>query len=150
MQSPHGRIVSIDSHHTRNVIVEVAATVACKRCAQGKGCGAGLLAGQPQERRVSAVLIDGLEVHSGDTVSLELAPRNLLQAASIVYGYPLTGAVLAALVAFSLGLGDLAAAGSALAGIVAGVMLARQRLSNMQCLRSLTPVVVEKLDLAVD
>lgn len=150
MQNPQGRIVSIDRDHNRNVVVEVEATVACRRCAEGKGCGAGLLNGPPQDRQVSALLVDGLVVGDGDRVSLDLAPRNLLQAAIIVYGYPLAAAILAALLALGLGLGDLAAAACALVGIGAGVLLARLRLRNAGCLRRLTPLVVEKLDRVAD
>lgn len=150
MQNPQGRIVFIDSDRTRNVVVEVEATVACRRCAEGKGCGAGLLNGPPRDRQVSAVLVDGLDVRDGDRVSLDLAPRHLLRAATIVYGFPLAAAILAALVAFGLGLGDLVAAVCALLGIAAGVVLARLRLRDAGCLRQLTPLVVEKLDRVAD
>ncbi len=150
MQNPHGRIVSVDSKDAQSVVVEVEATVACRRCAEGKGCGAGLLGGAAKHRQFNAVLIDGLQVHNGDRVSLELAPRNLLQAATIVYGYPLFAAITAALVAFSVGLGDLTAAILALLGMLVGLILARHRLRNKSCLKNLTPVVVERLGMAVD
>lgn len=150
MQIPHGRIVSIDSDDAHSVVVEVEATVACKRCAEGKGCGAGLLGGPAKSRQVSAVLTAGLRVQNGDQVSLDLAPRNLLQAAIIVYGYPLSAALIAALLAVSVGLGDLAAAVSAVLGVFAGVLLARLRLRDKSCLKNLTPVVIENLGMAVD
>ncbi|HNP65670.1 MAG TPA: SoxR reducing system RseC family protein, partial [Woeseiaceae bacterium] len=109
MQSPHGRIISIDSDHAEKVVVEVEAAVACRRCAQGKGCGAGLIGGPSQLRQVSALLVEGLKVQRGDSVSLELAPGNLLRAASIVYGLPLVGALSGALLALVMDIGDLAA-----------------------------------------
>lgn len=149
MQTPHGRIIAIDSHDAGNVIVEVEATVACQRCAEGKGCGAGLLGGTAKDRQVNAMLVDGLQVRQGDQVSLDLAPRNLLHAAATVYGLPLLAAIVAALIAFVLGLGDIGAAIFALVGIVSGVILARFRLRNSRCLRRFTPVVVAKLQPAV-
>ena len=150
MQIPHGRIIAIDSHDTGNVIVEVEATVVCQRCADGKGCGAGLLGSAPKDRQVNAVLVDGLQVRHGDEVSLDLSPGNVLHAAATVYGLPLLAAVAAALVAFGLGLGDLVAALLALLGLVVGLLLARFRLRNARCLRRFTPVVVEKLQPAVE
>jgi sigma-E factor negative regulatory protein RseC len=150
MQIPHGRIIAIDGHDAGNVVVEVEATVVCQRCADGKGCGAGLLGGAPKDRQVNAVVIDGLQVRRGDQVSLDLSPRNLLHAAATVYGLPLLVAVVAALIAFGLGLGDLVAALFTLLGVVVGLLLARIRLRTARCLRRFTPVVVEKLQPAVD
>ena len=68
----------------------------------------------------------------------------------IVYGYPLLGSLTAAGLAYAAGLGDLAAAGSALAGIATGLLLARLRLAKARCLRDFTPVVAERLHVAAD
>ena len=127
------------------VIVEVEASVACQRCASGKGCGAGLLGGGAKDRRIEATLSSGLSVKSGDSVSVQLEPRNVLRAATIVYGYPLASTVLAALAAMTLGLGDAASAVFAFFGLGAGFQLARRRLRNIKCLRNFKPVVVENL-----
>ena len=150
MQSPHGRIISIDSEHAQSVIVEVEAAAVCKRCAQGKGCGAGLMGGTSRARQVSAILADGLNVERGDSVSLSLEPGNLLRAAAIVYGLPLVGALSGALLAQVMRATDLAVVAAALLGIVAGVVLARVRLQRTSCLRDLTPVVTAKRSLAAD
>jgi positive regulator of sigma E activity len=66
----------------------------------------------------------------------------VLRAAFIVYGYPLSGAVAAAILAFWFGLGDIAAAIAALAGLLSGVAIAHIRLRNTRCLRDFTPTVV--------
>lgn len=146
MQNPHGRIVSVyaDDFGT-NAVVEIDAVIACERCASGKGCGAGLLGGRSGERQVKATVTADLNVRDGDIVSIVLEPRNLLRAAFIVYGYPLAGAVLAAIAVFSAGFGDGVAAASALSGIIAGYFVAKVRLRNTQCLRDFTPMVVAKL-----
>jgi sigma-E factor negative regulatory protein RseC len=146
MQNPQGRVLSVraDDFGTK-VIVEVDSVVVCERCESGKGCGAGLLGRQPGDKRVEAVVAENLDVKGGDLVSIVLAPRNILRAAVIVYGYPLCGAVLAAILAFGMGLGDANGAIAALVGLVAGIFLAKLRLKNSRCLRDFTPTVVDRL-----
>ncbi len=151
MQNPQGRIVSVGTDNGgADVVVEVDGTVACARCAAGKGCGAGLLGGGPRDRRVEASLSAGLNVRNGDTVRLVLEPKNLLRAAIVVYGYPLLGAVLAASLAFAADAGDVAGAAAALIGLCAGLLFARLRLRNTRCLRDFIPIVVEKLAVSSD
>ena len=77
-----------------------------------------------------------------------MLPRNVLRAAILVYGYPLAGAVLAAICAYAAGLSDLLAAAAALLGLAAGMLLARARLRNERCLRDFMPMVVQKLPTA--
>jgi sigma-E factor negative regulatory protein RseC len=146
MQNPQGRVLSVraDDFGTK-AIVEVDSVVVCERCESGKGCGAGLLGRQPGDKRVEAVVAENLDVKGGDLVSIVLAPRNILRAAVIVYGYPLCGAVLAAILAFGMGLGDANGAIAALVGLVAGIFLAKLRLKNSRCLRDFTPTVVDRL-----
>jgi sigma-E factor negative regulatory protein RseC len=146
MQNPQGHVISVraDDFSTK-AIVEVDSVVVCERCESGKGCGAGLLGRQSGDMRVEAVVAENLDVRSGDLVSVELAPRNILRAAVIVYGYPLSAAVLAAILAFGMGLGDASGAIAALVGLVAGIFLAKRRLKNSRCLRDFTPTVVDRL-----
>jgi positive regulator of sigma E activity len=151
MQNPQGQIVSMSNDHShRQVVVEVASVVVCERCESGKGCGAGLLGQVSGDRLVAATVAENLEVRNGDLVSIELAPRNVLRAAVVVYGYPLSGAVLAAFVAYAVELGDIAAALAALSGLVAGILVAKIRLQKTHCLRDFTPVVVDRLSAASD
>lgn len=151
MQNPQGQIVSMstDREH-RQVVVEVESVVVCERCESGKGCGAGLIGRASGDRRVAAAVAENLEVRNGDIVSIELAPRNVLRAAIVVYGYPLSGAVLATFVAYAIGLGDIGGALAALSGLVAGILLAKVRLQNTRCLRDFTPIVVDRLSAASD
>ncbi len=146
MEMTRGRVIELDLAHAEPFArVEVSAAPACARCAAGKGCGAGLLAGDPADRCVEALIGAGLEVCEGDEVRISLAPENLLQASWLVYGLPLCGALSGAALAYLAGLGDLGAALAALAGISAGLGIARRRLSRAACLRRFTPTIVERV-----
>jgi sigma-E factor negative regulatory protein RseC len=145
MKSIAGHVVSVHSDESgTRAIVEVASAVVCARCESGKGCGAGLLGRQSKDRRVEAVVMENLSVENGDLVSIALAPRNILRAAMIVYGYPLAGAVAAAILAYGTGLGDAYGALVSLIGLVTGIVLAKIRLGNSRCLRDFTPTVIDR------
>ena len=146
MDTPQGRILAIDrSVSPPRATVEVLTEVRCARCMAGKGCGAALLGAGQRRRRFSVLLDDRAALGEGDRVAVELAPENVLHAAVLVYGWPLGGAVAGAAVAYLYGAGDAGAALSALAGIAAGVALARARLARSECLRRFTPVVTARL-----
>ncbi len=129
-----------------SAVVDVDTAVTCPRCAAGKGCGAALLGAGSGARQVEASIRPGLSVSEGDVVEIALSPDNLLQAAIIVYGLPLLGAVMAAAVAFGLSLGDAAAAVAVLAGLGLGVLAGRRRLQQTQCLQRFVPTVVRRVD----
>lgn len=142
MDSPRGLVIQLESSGPAVLAeVEVDAASSCARCAAGKGCGAGLLAGS-KRRRVRALVADGVEIREGDEVRIELAPRNLLRASWLVYGVPLTAAVLTAALAYLLDFGDAAAALVAIAGLVVGLLIAHRRLRAAGCLRDFTPTIV--------
>ena len=134
----------------RTAIVRVDKAVVCERCESGKGCGAGLLGSSQIDRQVEALVPSALELSDGDRVIVALEPQNLLRAATVVYGYPLAGAVSAAVAAYALGFGDAASAVAALLGLAAGVSMAKIQLANRQCLRDFTPSVVATLPAASD
>jgi sigma-E factor negative regulatory protein RseC len=143
MENPRGRVISVsNTASSPRALVEVNAVVECARCAEGKGCGAGLLGSSAGNRRVNALISPDLNVRAGDEVSIELAPKNLLHASLIVYGGPLSGAIVAALIAYAAGLSDSYAALAAIAGLSAGLLLARRYLRSARCLRRFTPMVV--------
>ena len=148
MQNIEGRVVStlVDDSGIR-AVVEVASAVVCARCESGKGCGAGLLGRQSGARRIEADVIANLDVKNGDLVSVALAPRNILRAAVIAYGYPLAGTVLATVFAFAADLGDVYGAIAALTGLIVGIAVAKYRLGNSKCLRDFTPTVIERAPL---
>lgn len=146
MENPRGRVIAVTHcEPSPHALVEVDAPAACARCKEGKGCGAGLLGGDTGSRRVDALIGAGVRVREGDEVRIELAPSNLLRASLVVYGLPLSGAILGAALAYFAGLGELYAAMTALGGIVAGLAVARVRLRTADCLRQFTPTIVERL-----
>ena len=151
MDSPRGRILSVHADAAPPyAVVEIAAAPGCARCASGKGCGAGVLAGDERLRSVEALIAHGLAVREGDRVSIQLAPKNLLRAALIVYGLPLTGAVVASAAAHLLGASDPAAVAMVLVGAGLGLLIGRLRLRRTRCLRDFTPTVTARLTLASD
>ena len=142
MKDPQGTIIEIVRDASGvTAIVDVDAAAVCARCASGRGCGAGILAARSGGHRLDIPLADDLDLSEGDVVDIRLAPRNLLVAALIVYGLPLTGAAAAATLAFVLSLGDAGAAAMALAGLAAGTLIGRRRLQNDSCLARFTPTV---------
>ncbi|MGI9223748.1 MAG: SoxR reducing system RseC family protein [Woeseiaceae bacterium] len=141
MENPQGRVLTVDKQALA-AVVEIAAAFSCARCAAGKGCGAGLFDSGRQSRRISANIAAGIDVNEGDEVSIELAPRHVLNAALIVYGTPLGGGLVGAILAYALGLGDLYAAIAALAGITAGIAIARRRAAHDLC--QFTPTIVAR------
>lgn len=140
MDTPAGKVIAVRRNASgTHVMVEVDASAACPRCVEGKGCGAGLFGGRRTGRHIEAEFASDAAVSSGDLVRLHLAPRSLLQASLIVYGWPLLGALAGASVAYTSSFGDAAAALLALVGMAAGAFLVRRRLRRRDCLRNFTP-----------
>ena len=141
MDNPTGRVVSlVDKRRGARAVVEVDVAAACPRCAAGKGCGAGLLQSGGR-RQIEVMVPDGVHPRVNDRVEVSLAPRNLLQAAVTVYGFPLTGGLAGAAFAYAFVLGDTAAAVAALLGVAAGFAAGRWRLRQGPCLGRFTPTI---------
>ena len=136
----------VDSVDGVRAVVDVEVAAACPRCASGKGCGAGVFTtyeGLAQAVEVSVPA--GLDLLEGDVVEISLAPNNLLQAAKLVYGLPMLGAILGAALAYGFAFGDAAAAAAALVGLGAGLVVSRRRLMRSSCLRRFVPVVERRV-----
>ena len=143
MESPVGMIVSIaDGHAT----VSVEAAAICARCAAGKGCGAGLLTGSNRARLIEVQLSPHMNLKAGDEVKLSLAPSNLLRAAVLAYGLPLSGVVIALGTAWFLNesLSDRIAIALAMFGLSLGVLCGRHFLNKDACLKNLVPTISER------
>jgi sigma-E factor negative regulatory protein RseC len=139
MESAAGRVVSV-----RDAIatVEVAAPVACRRCASGRGCGAGLLVSD-RNRNIEVRIPQGLALHCGDAVRLVVDSRQIFRAALLAYGIPLAGLLLfvgAAAMAMPGG-SDPAMAGLGLAGVLAGILVSRWRLGRAAICDRFVPVL---------
>ena len=140
MNSIVGKVLSVHGEDgQRNALVEVSAGAVCARCAAGKGCGAGLFGKRETMRQIEVAVPERASLREGDTVKLVMHSRDLLVASAIVYGWPLAGGVLGAFGAWQLGGSDAFAAVTALAGIGAGVWLARRRVRDVTCLQRFTP-----------
>jgi sigma-E factor negative regulatory protein RseC len=119
-------------------LVEAVQGGACSLCGGGKGCGSGklsqMLCVKPRQFRVRNEIGAGV----GDEVQVAVADGTVLRSALLLYGLPLLllvgGALLGAQWAGNAGSRDAAAAGGAVAGLLAGFVLAafiasRQRAS---------------------
>lgn len=150
------------------VSVRVDALTACRRCAQGQGCGAAGLFGQ----RMTPVLLQcssSVRVHSGDQVQIDFGEddSSWLWLAAGAYGLPVLGLMLSVVVAglwlptliAAAGLPamppDLLQAAAALAGLCGGVFAWRRvapgvlsRCANRPYLQSGRIVTIEQGQLA--
>lgn len=106
--------------------VEAGSRENCARCAEGRGCGGGLL-GQWLGRRLHQVEVRNPHHYSeGSWVELELSERALLAGALMVYLPPLLVMLLgAAVVAVALGWPEPFVVLGAVLGLVTGSLLSR-------------------------
>lgn len=101
----------------------------CRRCAEGRGCGGGIL-GRLLGERLREVRVDaaGYRLTAGDRVSIGLSETALLQSSLVMYLVPLLTMLAAALIADRLAplpWRELASVAAAAPGLLAGLALAR-------------------------
>ena len=146
MENPRGRILSfVHDELGSRAVVEVDPRAVCPRCAEGKGCGAGLFFGNSLNRNIEASAPTDLNLSEGDAVEIELRPDDLLHAALSVYGLPMFSALAAVAVAYVFALDDIAAACAALVGLLLGIAAARRQLARRGCLRRFVPTISRRL-----
>lgn len=138
MDSAFGTVQSVDDGR---VTVAIDSAVACPRCAEGRGCGAGLFQSRQRRRLVDVELPAGIHVAAGDEVAVTIGPRSLLKAALYAYGLPLGGMLATLAVAGLLwpALADLGYVAAAAAGLAGGFLLGRKRLRMASLCRELRP-----------
>lgn len=110
---------------------------ACARCAEGRGCGAGLFGAGRRSSEFEVPVTSDWILAAGDRVELAAARGTLIRAAALAYALPLAGAAGATLVAGLFAAGDLVAVLAALAGLVAATVGARRLRSQPSCLREI-------------
>ena len=138
METAKATVVAITRHPDGIFArVELDERFACTRCAEGRGCGAGLF-GAGRERSVFEIPVtldraSGWTPAAGDRVELTAAPGTLLEAAALAYGLPPAGAAGAALLAGLSGAGDFTAVLAALAGLGAAFAVSRRLQSRRAC-----------------
>ncbi len=140
MESAIGRISAL---HEQIATVEVESPVACKRCAAGKGCGAGIFQDADRPRQIQVEIPAGMTVRQGDTIELTIGPKFLLRAAMLAYGLPLITMITLLALAWLLSgnPGDGAGIVLAIIGLVIGLFVGRQILSRESICEQFVPSV---------
>ncbi len=108
--------------------VRCEAQQACQRCAEGRGCGGGLLGRLLGDRlRLVRVPRADLDLQVGEGVVVALGESAVVRAAVVMYLVPLLTLFLGAVALHGLaGGGDLWAIAGGIAGLVVGLAYARR------------------------
>lgn len=139
-----GQVLEVGSGHAW---VACRRQVDCARCAQGRGCGGGLLGRLLGDRlhKVRAATRD-LPVSPGDRVLIGLDEDAVLRAAAAVYLVPLLGALGGGVAGAAVVPGsEPAAIAAAAAGLLAGLGWARGYSRRHETDARFHPVVLERL-----
>lgn len=122
--------------------------VECARCAEGRGCGGGVLGKLLGDRLHKVRAATGsVAVAPGDQVLIGLGEDAVLRAAAAVYLLPLVLALAGGVAVVTvMGGGDLAALLGAVAGLVAGLAWARGYSRRHATDTALQPVVLRLAD----
>lgn len=138
MTQVRGKVVRLSD---RLATIEVEPASVCPRCATGKGCGAGLLGGTFAAKTIAIELTSQKTMHTGDIVTLSIAPSRLLYASLFAYGLPLVGALTGLLFGhvFLTTLSDAQAAILALCGLGVGFLAGQRRLRHASCMQQFVP-----------
>jgi sigma-E factor negative regulatory protein RseC len=104
--------------------VRTEAQAGCARCAAGQGCGSATLGRLLGDRLTRVEVSSADPLAAGALVEIGIDERVLTLASLVVYGLPLLLLLAGAALGAALG-GDLAAAGGATLGLLAGAAVAR-------------------------
>jgi sigma-E factor negative regulatory protein RseC len=119
--------------------------VECARCAEGRGCGGGVLGRLLGDRLHKVRVATGtVAVAPGDQVLIGLGEDAVLRAAAAVYLVPLLAALAGGLAGAWLAGGDFAAFAGAIAGLVLGLRWARRYSQRHAAEDSLQPVILRR------
>lgn len=122
--------------------------VECARCAEGRGCGGGVLGKLLGDRLHKVRAATGsVAVEPGDQVLIGLGEDAVMRAAAAVYLVPLLLALAGGVAAATLARGgDLAALAGAVAGLVLGLGWARGYSRRHAADSALQPVILRLTD----
>jgi len=122
--------------------------VECARCAEGRGCGGGVLGKMLGDRLHKVRAATGsVPVAPGDQVLIGLGEDAVLRAAAAIYLVPLLLALAGGVAAVTLaGGGDLAALLGVVAGFALGLGWARRYSRRHADDSSLQPVILRRTD----
>lgn len=116
----------------------------CSHCGSSGSCGVSSLSKLFGVQRVQMRLPDSLGVSPGEDIVIGLSERRLVGAAAMIYMVPLLLMIAAALAGVHLQQGQVAVAMLSLAGLVAGLWLARCRADNAEMVQRYSPVMLKK------
>ncbi len=141
MVEEQAEVTALDGSHAW---VSCRAQAGCARCAEGRGCGGGVIGRWLGDRlhRVRVLHDGGIAV--GDCVVIGIDERVLVYAAATVYGIPLTGLFLGAGLAQWWYRTDVAAMAGALLGLAAGFAAVRTISRRMRTQRLFEPAVLRR------
>ncbi len=132
--------------HPDGVRVCTRAATHCARCAQGRGCGGGLIGALMARGDTSMIAVcdDPARTQVGDAVTVQLPERALLEAAALAYLLPLCTMLLAVALAMIAGVGrEGLVALAALGGLLLGGWLARRIVRHVRAQRFCPVAIVQ-------
>ena len=140
-----GRVLEVDGDWAW---IACQRQVECPRCAEGRGCGGGVLGKLLGDRLHKVRAATGsVAVEPGDQVRIGLGEDAVLRAAAAVYLVPLLAALaMGATAAAMTGGGDVAAIAGAAAGLFLGLGWARRYGRRMAADAALQPVILGLAD----
>lgn len=117
-------IALVKQRDGRRVELELLRGGACDQCELNKGCGTGALSRLIGRRPRPLVIDSEHDCKPGDQVVVELPEAALVRASLLLYGLPLLGLLVGAVLAASLALPDFVVAAIALCGLFGGFRIA--------------------------
>lgn len=140
-----GRVLEV---HEEWALVACRRQVECARCAEGRGCGGGVLGKLLGDRLHKVRAATGaVAVAPGDQVLIGLGEDAVLRAALAVYLVPLLAALAGAVAAgVALGAGELGTILGAVAGFLLGLGWARGYGRRHAADAALQPVILRRTD----
>ncbi|MGD9388719.1 MAG: SoxR reducing system RseC family protein [Gammaproteobacteria bacterium] len=140
-----GRVLEV---HGEWALVACQRQVECARCAEGRGCGGGVLGKLLGDRLHKVRAVTGpVAVAPGDQVLIGLGEDAVLRAALVVYLVPLLAALAGGVAAgVGLGAGELGSIGGAVAGFLLGLRWARGYGRRHAGDSALQPMILRRTD----
>lgn len=136
------RIGTVTEVYGGTALVDLSPQPACLSCARGAGCGLGpLLALFGRHRRQDRLEIVASGLRAGERVRLSLPPSVVARAAGRGYLVPIVLMFTGTLAASALVANDAAAIAGALAGLLLAQVALRGRRRRAPC----APMIVERL-----
>lgn len=140
------RVVRLDASHAW---LEPEQTTSCGHCASAASCGAGAtgmgtVASRLEARRFMLTVPAGWRLAVGERVVVGVSPHALLKAALTAYGLPLAAALACGALANALDAGDLDTLITMLAGLAAGIGLARLAAGRLAAAGELAPRLLRR------